>query len=75
MGNHPKLRFAAIGLDHRHIYDQVKSLLDIGAECAGFWTAEDTIPLKGFMERFPQVPRVDDRRRLLEDPKIGRAHV
>ena len=70
MGNHPKLRFAAIGLDHRHIYDQVKSLLDIGAECAGFWTAEDTIPLKGFMERFPQVPRVDDRHRLLEDPTI-----
>ncbi|MFM8681925.1 MAG: Gfo/Idh/MocA family protein [Alphaproteobacteria bacterium] len=70
MSDHPRLRFAAIGLDHRHIYDQVKSLLDIGAECVGFWTAEDTLPLKGFMERFPHVPRVDDRRRLLEDPTI-----
>ncbi len=49
----PGLRFAAIGLDHRHIYDQVKSLLDIGAECVGFWTAEDVLPLQGFMESVP----------------------
>jgi predicted dehydrogenase len=66
----PGLRFAAIGLDHRHIYDQVKSLLEIGAECVGFWTAEDVLPLQGFMERFPHIPRVMDRRRLLEDESI-----
>jgi predicted dehydrogenase len=70
MTQHPKLRFAAIGLDHRHIYDQVKSLTDAGAECVGFWTEGDPIPLKGFVERFPHIPRVDDRRRLLEDPGI-----
>lgn len=70
MTTHPTLRFAAIGLDHRHIYDQVASLLAIGAECVGFWTAEDALPVKGFTERFPHVPRVDDRRRLLEDPSI-----
>ena len=65
-----KLRFAAIGLDHRHIYDQVKSLLEIGAECVGFWTRDEAVPLPGFVERFPQVPRVADRRRLLEDRSI-----
>ena len=70
MTTQPVLRFAAIGLDHRHIYDQVASLLAIGAECVGFWTAEDALPVKGFMERFPQIPRVEDRRRLLEDPSI-----
>jgi predicted dehydrogenase len=70
MSIEPRLRFAAIGLDHRHIYDQVRSLLGIGAECVGFWTREDTLPLKGFVERFPHIPRVDDRRRLLEDPSI-----
>jgi predicted dehydrogenase len=66
----PNLRFAAIGLDHRHIYDQVKSLLDIGAECVGFWTDGEPQPLMGFVERFPHVPRVADRRRLMEDPSI-----
>jgi predicted dehydrogenase len=66
----PKLRFAAVGLDHRHIYDQVKSLQDIGAECVGFWTSGDAKPLPGFIERFPNIPRVADRRRLIEDPSI-----
>jgi predicted dehydrogenase len=66
----PKLRFAAVGLDHRHIYDQVKSLQDIGAECVGFWTSDDAKPLPGFIERFPNIPRVADRHRLIEDPSI-----
>jgi predicted dehydrogenase len=70
MTDYPTLRFAAIGLDHRHIYDQVKSLLDIGAECAGYWSRDDAMPLKGFVERFPGIPRVADRRQLLEDPTI-----
>jgi predicted dehydrogenase len=70
MATHPQLRFAAIGLDHRHIYDQVKSLEDAGARCVGFWTRDDALPLAGFLERFPHVPRVADRRRLLEDPTI-----
>ena len=29
-------RFAAIGLDHRHVYDLTKDLLDAGAECVGY---------------------------------------
>jgi predicted dehydrogenase len=67
---YPPLRFAAIGLDHRHVYDQVKSLRDIGAQCVGYWTRGDPIPLKGFVERFPDIPRVDDYRRFLDDPSI-----
>ncbi len=70
MAAEPKLRFAAIGLDHRHMYDQVQSLLDIGAECVGFWTRDEALPLPGFVERFPQIPRVADRRTLLEDKSI-----
>ena len=70
MTDHPTLRFAAIDLDHRHIYDQVQSLLDIGAQCVGYWTRDEAKPLPGFVERFPHIPRVLDRRRLLEDPSI-----
>ncbi len=29
-------RFAAIGLDHRHIYDLVDGLLQAGQDCAGY---------------------------------------
>ena len=65
-----KLRFGVIGIDHRHIYDQVSSLLAIGAECAGYWTHDAVRTLAGFVERFPDIPRVDDRQRLLEDDSI-----
>ena len=68
MGSRPPLRFGVIGIDHRHIYDQVASLLGIGAECAGFWTHDgDVRTLKGFVERFPTIPRVDDHQRLLDE--------
>jgi len=70
MSSLPKLKFAAIGLDHRHIYDQVTSLLDIGAECVGFWSRDEAMPLQGFMEKFPHIPRVKERAQLLEDKSI-----
>jgi predicted dehydrogenase len=70
MSNYPKLRFGVIGIDHRHCYDQVASLLAIGAECAGYWTRGEVQTQKGFVERFPDIARVSDRRQLLEDPSL-----
>jgi predicted dehydrogenase len=63
-------RFAAIGLDHRHIYDLTQGLLDAGAECAGC-NPDTTDPrvLAGFHKRFPHVP-VTETARLLDDPSI-----
>lgn len=64
------MRFAAIGLDHRHIYHMVGGLLDAGADCAGFDPAtSDPRVLAGFRERFPQLAeaRADE---LLDDPTI-----
>jgi len=71
MKKYPRIRFAAVGLDHRHIYDQVSSLVEAGGECVGWWTADLTAqPVAGFVERFPDVPRATDRRRFLDDPDI-----
>jgi predicted dehydrogenase len=70
MADHPPLKFAAIGLDHRHIYHQVGRLLDLGAECKGYYGRDSALPLDGFMRRFPDLPRVRDVRALLEDPEI-----
>ncbi|MDW8371964.1 MAG: Gfo/Idh/MocA family oxidoreductase, partial [Geminicoccaceae bacterium] len=71
MGEKPApIAFAAIGLDHRHIYEMVGRLLELGCFCKGYWTEGTPQPLSGFRERFPDIPRVDDRRRLLEDPEI-----
>jgi predicted dehydrogenase len=64
------LRIAAIGLDHRHIFDMVGGMLAEGAECKGWWTEGEPETVAGFVKRFPGLRRADDRRRLLEDPEI-----
>ncbi|HEY4079463.1 MAG TPA: Gfo/Idh/MocA family oxidoreductase [Burkholderiaceae bacterium] len=67
----PPLRFGVVGIDHRHVYDQVRGLLDTGAECAGYWTEPGAVTEPGFRERFPTVLKMADRRELLEDASIG----
>jgi predicted dehydrogenase len=64
------MRFAAIGLDHRHIYDLTQGLLDAGARCVGY-NPDTTDPrvLAGFRRRFPGVP-AGETERLLDDPSI-----
>src|SRR6185437_12261879 len=63
-------RFAAIGLDHRHVYDMTEGLLQAGAECVGY-NSDTTDPrvLAGFRKRFPDVSDVA-RQRLMDDPSI-----
>lgn len=63
-------RFAAIGLDHRHVYDMTEGLLEAGARCVGY-NSDTTDPrvLAGFRKRFPDVPEAP-RERLLDDPAI-----
>src|ERR1700712_1988444 len=64
-------RFAAIGLDHRHIYDLTAGLLAAGAVCVGYDPeTSDPRVLAGFRKRFPDVPAVA-RGGLLDDPSGG----
>ena len=63
-------RFAAIGLDHRHIYDLTEGLLAAGAVCVGYDPqSSDPRVLAGFRKRFPDVPAVE-RARLLDDASV-----
>ncbi|MDR3535841.1 MAG: Gfo/Idh/MocA family oxidoreductase [Acetobacteraceae bacterium] len=64
------IRFAAIGIDHRHIYEMVGRLLELGCTCVGYWTDGEPQPLGGFIQRYPHIPRVADMQRLIEDPTI-----
>ncbi|MCA0205205.1 MAG: Gfo/Idh/MocA family oxidoreductase [Proteobacteria bacterium] len=64
------LRFAAIGLDHRHIYHMVGELLAAGAVCAGYCPeTSDPRVLDGFRERFPDLTQ-RPREALFDDPDI-----
>lgn len=63
-------RFAAIGLDHRHVYDLTAGLLEAGAVCVGHDPeTSDPRVLAGFRKRFPDVPAIE-REWLLDDPSI-----
>ena len=63
------LKFAAIGLNHSHIYGQTKAMLDAGAELVAVHAAEDDLAV-AYMKAFPQARRVADRREILEDASI-----
>ena len=66
----PSLRFAAIGLNHSHIYGQTRAMLDAGAELVAFHAAEDDLAAD-YARAFAQARRVHDRRAILEDPSIA----
>ena len=65
------MRFAAIGLDHRHIYDLVAGLREAGQDCAGYCPeTSDPRVLAGFRKRFPDIA-AQPRDALLNDPSIA----
>lgn len=70
------LTFAALGIDHRHIFGMAANMLDAGAKFAGWWTGvspgtSDGIPetQEGFRKRFPDVTKTH-KEVLLADPDI-----
>ena len=64
------IKFAAIGINHAHIYGQVECLKRAGAQFVAFHAAEDDLA-KTFGERFPEAKRVSDPAAILEDASIG----
>lgn len=64
------LKFAAIGINHAHIYGQVDCLIRAGAEFVGFYAVEDDLA-QSFGNKYPQAPRVADQRQIFEDTSIA----
>ncbi len=69
MNNSPSIRFSAIGINHNHIYGQVRLLLRAGAEFVSFYAAEmELIP--EFSHAFPQARLASSAAEILEDETI-----
>lgn len=66
----PPVKFAAIGIDHRHIFGMAQRMIDAGAEFVSWFTEGEPETLDGFTQRFPGVPRVHSADQLLNDPDI-----
>jgi predicted dehydrogenase len=65
----PGFPFAAVGLNHDHIYGQTDAMLKAGCELVAYHAPEDDLAAR-YGERYPQARRVADERAILEDPKI-----
>lgn len=68
--NASPVRFGVVGVAHAHIIGQTKGLLAAGAECVGAYAGDDDLGRERFVAAFPEIPLVDDPRRLLEDSSI-----
>jgi len=64
------LNFAAIGINHAHIYGQVDCLKRAGAQFVAFHAVEDDLAA-AFAEKFPEARRVADPKEILEDASIN----
>ena len=62
-------RFAAIGLNHNHIYGQTNLLLNAGAELVAFHAPEADLGAE-YAQRYPQARRVSTPDAILEDESI-----
>lgn len=65
----PKIRFAAIGLNHGHIYGQVAIMLKAGAELASFYAVEPDLAAE-FAQTHPQARPARCEKEILEDKTI-----
>jgi predicted dehydrogenase len=65
----PKIRFAAIGINHGHINSQVDAMLRGGGELVALYAKEPDLA-DAFLKRFPQAKRAGSEKEILEDRSI-----
>jgi predicted dehydrogenase len=65
----PRLRFAAIGLNHGHINSQCEALIRGGGELVSFFAKEPDLAA-AFAKRFPQARAAGSVREILEDRSV-----
>ena len=62
------VRFAAVGLDHAHVFGHIKGLLANGAELVGITSDDPESDIaKEVRTRWPAAPWIDDAKQLLSD--------
>lgn len=69
MTTDPTIRFAAIGLNHSHIYAQTELLLEAGAELVSFHAPEPDLAAQ-YGQRYPQASQASSAQAILEDESI-----
>lgn len=66
----PRIRFAAIGLNHSHIAGEVEAVLRGGGELVSFYAKEPELAA-AFAKRYPTANPARTEREILEDPTVA----
>ena len=69
MAASPGFAFSVIGINHGHIYGQVKVMLEAGCRLKSFHAPEDDLAA-AFSKSFPEAKRVSDERAVLDDAEV-----
>ena len=69
MNHSPVVRFSVIGINHNHIYGQVRLLLRAGTEFVSFYATEPDL-IAEFANAFPQARLASSAQEILEDETI-----
>lgn len=64
------LTLGILGIDHGHIFGMLGHMLKEGCSARQWWTKGAPVTEAKFHEVYPELERVDDRRRILDDPKL-----
>ncbi|MBN1173321.1 MAG: Gfo/Idh/MocA family oxidoreductase [Micromonosporaceae bacterium] len=64
------ITFGVVGIEHPHAMNMMAGLLAAGARCAGYGTDTPGPLFEQCGKRFPDLPAVDDPRRLIENPAV-----
>lgn len=65
------LKLGVLGIDHGHIFGMLGNMKAQGCTCDAWWSDGAAVTEAKFGEVFPELARVDDRRRILDDPDIS----
>ena len=65
-----KLKIAAMGVEHRHIFGQLEGMLNLDCEFVGWWTENDNRISKDLEKKFPDIKREKDKNTLLNNNEI-----
>ena len=57
-----KIKVAAMGVEHRHIFGQLKGMLDLDCECIGWWNDGDNKITQDFKNKYPAIPRFEKKK-------------
>ena len=63
------MKLGVLGIDHGHIFGMLSNMLREGATCEHWWTDGPAVTEGKFRSTF-DLERVEDRRRILDDPSV-----